>query len=32
VLMEGKKITVLDEEAIAARSRELAAKMWERFE
>ena len=31
VLMEGKKITVLDEEAIAARSRELAARMWARF-
>lgn len=31
VLMKGKKILVLDEERIAARSRELALQMWERL-
>lgn len=31
VLMEGKRITVLDEERIAARSRELAPKLWQRI-
>jgi len=31
VLMQGKKILTLDEERIAARSRELAPKMWERL-
>ena len=31
VLMEGKQIKALDEEKIAARSRELAAAMWRRF-
>ncbi|HNW91695.1 MAG TPA: putative aminohydrolase SsnA [bacterium] len=30
VLMEGKKIVSLDEQAIAAKSRELAPKMWAR--
>ena len=30
VLMEGKKITALDEQAIAAKSRELAPQMWAR--
>lgn len=31
VLMENKIIAHLDEEAIAAKSRELAAKLWDRF-
>lgn len=31
VLMENKVIKHLDEEMIAAKSRELAAKLWERF-
>ncbi len=31
VLMRNKQILVLDEERIAARSRELAAGVWERF-
>ncbi|GFN22314.1 putative aminohydrolase SsnA [Thermanaeromonas sp. C210] len=31
VLMRGRKLLHLDEEAIAARARELAAKLWERF-
>ncbi len=31
ILMRGKEIQVLDEERVAARSRELAAKMWKRF-
>lgn len=31
ILMKGKKILVLDEERIAARSRELAARMWKRL-
>lgn len=32
VLMENKKLTIdIDEEEINARSRELAAKLWERF-
>ncbi len=30
--MQGKKILSLDEERIAARSRELAPQMWERLE
>jgi hypothetical protein len=29
--MQGKKILSLDEERIAARSRELAPKMWKRL-
>lgn len=32
VLMKDRKILVLDEEAITARSRELAAKAWERYQ
>jgi cytosine/adenosine deaminase-related metal-dependent hydrolase len=31
VLMKNKKVLVLDEERIAARSRELAPRMWQRF-
>ena len=31
ILMKDKKILVLDEERIAARSRELAARMWKRL-
>lgn len=31
ILMRGKKILSLDEERIAARSRELAPKMWQRL-
>jgi len=31
ILMKGKKILVLDEERIAARSRELASEMWRRL-
>jgi putative selenium metabolism protein SsnA len=31
ILMQGKKILSLDEERIAARSRELAPQMWERL-
>ena len=31
ILMQNKKITILDEERIAARSRELAPKMWKRL-
>ncbi|MGD0612357.1 MAG: putative aminohydrolase SsnA [Anaerolineales bacterium] len=31
VLMKNKKILVMDEERIAARSRELAARMWKRL-
>jgi cytosine/adenosine deaminase-related metal-dependent hydrolase len=31
ILMQGKKILVLDEERIAARSRELAPQMWQRL-
>jgi putative selenium metabolism protein SsnA len=32
ILMENKKLTIdIDEEEIAARSQELAAKLWERF-
>lgn len=32
VLMEGKRLALdLDEEALAGRSRDLAAKLWERF-
>jgi len=31
ILMKNKKITTLDEEHIAARSRELAPKMWQRL-
>lgn len=31
ILMQGKEITVLDVERIAARSRELAAQMWQRI-
>ena len=31
ILMQGKKILSMDEERIAARSRELAPQMWERL-
>jgi cytosine/adenosine deaminase-related metal-dependent hydrolase len=31
ILMRNKRILVLDEERIAARSRELAPKVWERL-
>jgi putative selenium metabolism protein SsnA len=31
ILMQGKKIISMDEERLAARSRELAPKMWERL-
>jgi cytosine/adenosine deaminase-related metal-dependent hydrolase len=31
ILMRAKKILVMDEERIAARSRELAPKMWKRL-
>jgi len=31
ILMQGKKILALDEERIAARSRELAPRMWQRL-
>jgi putative selenium metabolism protein SsnA len=31
ILMQGKKILTLDEERIAARSRELAPQMWQRL-
>ena len=31
ILMRGKKVLALDEERIAARSRELAPKMWQRL-
>ena len=31
ILMQGKKILALDEERIAARSRELATQMWQRL-
>ena len=32
VLMAGKRLMIdLDEAALAARSRELAARLWERF-
>jgi cytosine/adenosine deaminase-related metal-dependent hydrolase len=31
ILMKDKKVLVLDEERIAARSRELAPRMWQRF-
>lgn len=31
ILMQGKKILALDEERIAARSRELAPEMWQRL-
>jgi cytosine/adenosine deaminase-related metal-dependent hydrolase len=31
ILMENKKILVLDEARLAARSRELASQMWQRF-
>lgn len=32
VLMKDRKLTFLDEEAITAKSRELAAKAWERYQ
>ncbi|HEX2993415.1 MAG TPA: putative aminohydrolase SsnA, partial [Anaerolineales bacterium] len=32
ILMQGKKILSVDEERIAARSRELAPKMWQRLQ
>jgi cytosine/adenosine deaminase-related metal-dependent hydrolase len=31
ILMQGKKILSLDEERIAARSRELSPQMWQRL-
>ncbi len=31
VLMRGRELLYLDEEAIAAKARELAARLWERF-
>jgi cytosine/adenosine deaminase-related metal-dependent hydrolase len=31
ILMQGKQILALDEERIAARSRELAPQMWQRL-
>jgi cytosine/adenosine deaminase-related metal-dependent hydrolase len=32
ILMEGKRLQIdVDEAALAARSRELAARLWERF-
>jgi cytosine/adenosine deaminase-related metal-dependent hydrolase len=31
ILMQGKKIVSMDEEQLAARSRELAPKMWKRL-
>jgi cytosine/adenosine deaminase-related metal-dependent hydrolase len=31
ILMQGKKILSMDEERIAARSRELASQMWKRL-
>ena len=32
ILMQGKRILSLDEERIAARSRELAPRMWQRLQ
>jgi hypothetical protein len=32
ILMRGKKIVSMDEERLAARSRELAPKMWQRLQ
>jgi cytosine/adenosine deaminase-related metal-dependent hydrolase len=32
ILMQGKKIVSMDEERLAARSRELAPKMWQRVQ
>ena len=32
LLMRGKKILSMDEERLAARSRELAPKMWKRLQ
>jgi hypothetical protein len=32
VLMQNKKILTMDEEQIAARSRELAPQMWQRLQ
>jgi hypothetical protein len=32
VLMKDRQLLTLDEEAITARSRELAAEVWRRFE
>jgi len=32
ILMKNKKVLTLDEERIAARSRELAPKMWTRLQ
>jgi hypothetical protein len=32
ILMQGKKIISMDEERIAARSRELAPEMWKRLQ
>ena len=31
VLMQDRKLLTLDEEEITARSRELAAEVWQRF-
>jgi cytosine/adenosine deaminase-related metal-dependent hydrolase len=32
ILMQGKQIISMDEERLAARSRELAPKMWQRLQ
>jgi cytosine/adenosine deaminase-related metal-dependent hydrolase len=32
ILMQGKKILVLDEEEVAAHSREIAPRMWKRLQ
>jgi cytosine/adenosine deaminase-related metal-dependent hydrolase len=32
ILMKGKQVLCMDEERIAARSRELAPKMWKRLQ
>jgi cytosine/adenosine deaminase-related metal-dependent hydrolase len=32
ILMQGKKLVTMDEERIAARSRELAPEMWKRLQ
>jgi cytosine/adenosine deaminase-related metal-dependent hydrolase len=32
ILMKGKRVLVMDEERIAARSRELAPQMWKRLQ
>jgi hypothetical protein len=32
ILMQGKKIVSMDEERLAARSREIAPEMWQRVQ